>query len=73
VVAIVVPQALGYNVVADIHCQVGLGRINEVVKYAKGASPQKKYNQQTDIERCNRPFTISTRQTTRRLYVRGEK
>ncbi len=32
VTAIVVPQALGYNVVADIHCQVDLARINEVAE-----------------------------------------
>ncbi len=32
ITAIVVPQTLGYNVVADIHCQVDLARINEVAE-----------------------------------------
>jgi Lrp/AsnC family transcriptional regulator for asnA, asnC and gidA len=32
VVALVVPQALGYNIIADIHCQVDIARINEVAE-----------------------------------------
>ncbi len=32
VIALVVPQALGYNVIADIHCQVDISCINEVAE-----------------------------------------
>ncbi len=32
VVALVVPQVLGYNIIADIHCQVDIARINEVAE-----------------------------------------
>lgn len=32
IVALVVPQALGYNIIVDIHCQVDISRINEVAE-----------------------------------------
>jgi len=32
VIALVVPQALGYNIIADIHCQVDISCINEVAE-----------------------------------------
>ena len=32
VVTLVVPQALGYNIIADIYCQVDIARINEVAE-----------------------------------------
>jgi len=32
VIALVVPQALDYNIIADIHCQVDIARINEVAE-----------------------------------------
>jgi Lrp/AsnC family transcriptional regulator for asnA, asnC and gidA len=32
VVALVVPQVLGYDIIADIHCQVDIARINEVAE-----------------------------------------
>jgi Lrp/AsnC family transcriptional regulator for asnA, asnC and gidA len=32
VVALVVPQSLGYTIIADIHCQVDIARINEVAE-----------------------------------------
>ena len=32
VIALVVPQALDYNIICDIHCQVDISRINEVAE-----------------------------------------
>ncbi|MBN1313910.1 MAG: Lrp/AsnC family transcriptional regulator [Anaerolineales bacterium] len=32
IVALVVPQALNYNIIVDIHCQVDISRINEVAE-----------------------------------------